>query len=284
MRPTAKSLILDLLSTLRGGAMPVRALVEAAALFGIDGNAVRVALTRLVAAGRVESDERGSYRLGPGAAAIAEHVASWRTLDRRTRPWKGGWLGAETSGVARSERRARRATEHALGLLGFRALAPDLFVRPDNLSEDLSTTRRRLETLGLDPRTILFPIGALDDDAHRRARSLWSAERIEARYRREQTALERSLARLERLPVDAAMAESFLVGGKAIRTLVTDPLLPAPIVDETLRRDLLETMRAYDARGRACWAEFMRTHGAPYKRTPHHLGGGADAAAANALA
>ncbi len=53
MRPTAKSLILDLLSTARGGVMPVRALVAAAALFEIGENGVRVELARLSARGLV---------------------------------------------------------------------------------------------------------------------------------------------------------------------------------------------------------------------------------------
>ena len=35
MKPTAKSLVLDLLSTLQRGTMPVRALVDAGALFGL---------------------------------------------------------------------------------------------------------------------------------------------------------------------------------------------------------------------------------------------------------
>ena len=69
MGPTARSLILDLLSTLRRGAAPVRALVAAAGLFGIGENSLRVALARLLAAGMVERDARGQYRLGPGARA-----------------------------------------------------------------------------------------------------------------------------------------------------------------------------------------------------------------------
>ncbi|MGI9591183.1 MAG: PaaX family transcriptional regulator, partial [Myxococcota bacterium] len=68
--PRPKSLILDLLSTRRRGSMPVAALVEAAALFGIAEGSLRVALSRLLAEGRVERDERGAYRLGPAAAPL----------------------------------------------------------------------------------------------------------------------------------------------------------------------------------------------------------------------
>ena len=57
--PSPRSLVLDLLSTLRRGSMPVRALVEAAALFGIAENSLRVSLARLLAEGRVARDRRG---------------------------------------------------------------------------------------------------------------------------------------------------------------------------------------------------------------------------------
>ena len=54
MQTTARSLILDLLSTLRRGTMPVRALVEAGALLGIEENNIRVSLARFYASGRIE--------------------------------------------------------------------------------------------------------------------------------------------------------------------------------------------------------------------------------------
>src|SRR5262249_42721908 len=50
VQPTAKSLILDLLSTIGERSMPVRALVAAADLFAIEENSLRVALARLLAA------------------------------------------------------------------------------------------------------------------------------------------------------------------------------------------------------------------------------------------
>ena len=89
MQTTARSLILDLLSTLRRGTMPVRALVEAGALLGIEENNIRVSVTRLDASGRIERDERGRYRLGPAVAALSGQLRSWRDLNDRTRRWRG---------------------------------------------------------------------------------------------------------------------------------------------------------------------------------------------------
>ena len=81
-----------------------------------------------------------------------------------------------------------------------------------------------------------------------------------------------SARRLESLPEPKAMAESFLIGGEAIRTLVLDPLLPEPIAPVLERKRLLETLREYDRLGRRCWAGFMRSHGALQQRAPHHMG------------
>ena len=81
--PTGKSLTLDLLSTLRGGSMPIAALVAAGEVFGLGEGSIRVAVTRLLAAGQIERDERGRYRLGPavavaGAAALRSSIAGGR--------------------------------------------------------------------------------------------------------------------------------------------------------------------------------------------------------------
>ena len=90
MALSAKSLILDLLSTLRRGTMPVAALVEAGQIFGLADNNIRVALARLLAAGSIERDARGCYRLGPTAVPVRQQVVSWRHIDQRIRTWEPG--------------------------------------------------------------------------------------------------------------------------------------------------------------------------------------------------
>ncbi len=70
MIPSPKSALLDLLQTTRGRSLPVRALLEAGALFGLQENGMRVALARLVARGLVERDGPGRYRLAAGAQPI----------------------------------------------------------------------------------------------------------------------------------------------------------------------------------------------------------------------
>lgn len=259
--PTARQLVLDLLSTLPRGAMPVRALVASGALFAIRENAVRVALARLLADGRIERDERGAYRLGPRARAVSRQVASWRTLDARLRPWDGGWIGVHT-GAARGAGRTRmRRARRALDWLGFRELRPGLALRPDNLADGVGGARERLTALGLDPDAPVFAVRELDAATDHAARRLWPAARLVAGYRTTRRALERSERRLAALPEARAMVESFQLGGDAIRRLALDPLLPDALLPSTERAQLLTVMRRYDRAGRACWAGFLGSFG-----------------------
>jgi phenylacetic acid degradation operon negative regulatory protein len=255
MAPTAKSLILDLLSTLGRRAAPVRALLEAAALFGIASNNVRVTLARLLAEGAVESDERGLYRLGPGARAVNEQIRSWRRLEERLRPWDGGWVGVHSAGLPRGD--ARRRRERALRLLGFRSLVAGLEIRPDNLAGGVTAVRQQLAQLGLEPEAPVLRLSELDAASEARARTAWDVEALVAGYRAGVARLETSAARLLELPHADAMLESFTLGGDAIRQLVLDPLLPEPIAPARERRRLLSAARRYDALGRRIWAGWL---------------------------
>jgi phenylacetic acid degradation operon negative regulatory protein len=268
MNPTSKSLILDLLSTLGGRSMPVRALVDAAALFAIEENSLRVALTRLLATGTVERDERGEYRLGKRAHAVQHQVVSWRHLEERIRPWQGGWIGLSTADFARRARSERHRRERALRFFGFRELASGLEVRPDNLAPSLEDLRHELVSLGLPEGTPAFAIAELDTITDGRARELWDARKLVADYRRSAAELAASEARLPALSARAAMVESFLLGGRVIRQLVLDPLLPEPIVDAAERRALATAMRRYDKLGHACWRAFFADYRLTSLRAP----------------
>ena len=258
---TARHLVLDLLSTLPHGAMPVRALVAAGELFAIRENAVRVALARLLAGGLIERDERGAYRLGPRAQAVSRQVGSWRDLDARLRPWDGGWIGVHTASLRGGARSQLRGQRRALDWLGFRELYAGLALRPDNLADGVAGVRERLTALGLAPQTPVFVLHGLEPAADLAARGLWPVGRLVSGYRRAREALERSERRLPALPEARAMVESFQLGGQAIRQLVLDPLLPDELLPSAERARLLQTMRRYDRAGRACWARFLERFG-----------------------
>src|SRR5262245_44264341 len=210
MTPSPKSAILDLLQSLRGRSLPVRALVEAGALLGLQENGVRVALARLVARGLVERDGPGRYRLAAGAQPISRRVGGWSTADQRAVRWDGAWVAAHVHARAGRDRATRRGDARALAFLGFARLAPGLWIRPDNLRAGVGETRGARHELGLDPAVPVFRLAELDEKTEVRARKLWDGDAIAAAQRRERDALEKSAGRLERLSREAAMVETFL--------------------------------------------------------------------------
>jgi len=267
--PSPRSLALDLISTLRGESMPVGALVAAAALFGIPENGMRVAIARLLAAEALARDERGRYRLGPAAAPLNQHVVSWRRLEERLARWDGGWVAVQRAGLARGP------GERALRLLGFAPFSRELALRPDNLRGGVAGVRAELHALGLPAEAPVFGLRDFDPDTEARARGLWDVAALRSGYTRSRLALARSEARLARASearsepeANAAMVESFRLGGRVIRELVHDPLLPEPLLPAAERRALLGAMRRYDRAGRRIWAGFMARHGAPHTALP----------------
>ena len=261
MALSARSLILDLLSTVRRGTCPVRALVEAATLFRIAENSVRVALARLRAEGLVEADRRGSYRLGTQARALQDRIRGWRAMERSLRPWRGAWLGVHTGALPRSDRAALESRTRALRLLGFRTLSPGLELRPDNLVGGVAAVCEPLHELGLEATAPVFVLARLDAANEARARGLWEVDALREGYRETRRLLEASARRLPRLDRAAARVESFELGRAAIRQMVLDPRLPEPILAGGERRDLIETLGNYDELGRACWAGWLRGAG-----------------------
>lgn len=269
MQPTAKNLTLDLLATLRpGSAMPVGALLEAGELFGIASNNIRVSLTRLLAVGSIVRDERGRYRLGD--RAISRRVRSWRDIDLRTRKWDGGWVAVHTA----ARRRVSQKEGGTLQLLGFGQLRPSLWLRPDNLSQSVVGLRDELNGLGFPDSELVFRLQDLDPHNEARARGLWDVEELRRGHLALRSELEAGTARLPHLATGEAMVESFLLGGRAVRRLVQDPLLPEVICPGLERTALLETLRLYDRGGRLAWADFLKRYDIPYLRTP--LDGGTD--------
>jgi len=279
--------------------MPVGALVAAAALFGIPENGMRVAITRLLGTGALARDERGRYRLGPSAVPLSERVLSWRSLEDRVCRWQGGWVAVHCASLPRERGAAAAQAARALRLLGFAELARDLVLRPDNLRGGVAGVREELRALGLPAQARVFALAQLDADAERHARGLWDVATLRASYARSCLALAKSEARLARAsearsepaslvrregearaqsrrrvngvttaPERAAMVESFRLGGRVIRALVSDPLLPEPLVPAAERRALVTALRRYDRVGRRIWAGFMARHGAPHATLP----------------
>ncbi len=262
---TPRSLVLDLLRVAEARAISVRSLVALGELFGLTDNAMRVAIARLVAAGTLESDERGEYRLAPQAAALGRKVETWRLGERRVRRWDGGWLAIHVPrGAGRGERRTSR---RVLELFGFRQALDGIFLRPDNLAEPPEGTVAALRRLGLERGALPFAAtGFAPELVASWQKSVFGADRLVRGYRQALERIERSLAKVVYMPPETAAVETFLVGGSAIRVLATDPLLPRELLPSDERAELTESMLAYDVVGRRVWKRLVGGHrldGAP---------------------
>jgi phenylacetic acid degradation operon negative regulatory protein len=268
MIPTPKNLILNLLLAAGGEPFNASDAVASCQLFGIRENSVRVALVRLNAAGFIESVGRGAYRIGPQAATLAADVSSWRHAGQRVCEWDGGWLMVSTAGLRRSDRGALRLRERALALAGFETLAPELHVRPDNLVGHAEAARHRLHQLGLDADAHVFVARELSPDLDQSARLLWADKRLDHGYARTRQKLEAWLASCDRLDLETAARESYVLGNEAIRQLVFDPLLPHPLVDAIAREDFRKVVIDFDAAGHRIWQRLLPSLGAAHPSSP----------------
>ena len=260
MKANPKHLILDLLLALGDKPLAVRDAIHAAAIFDIGANSLRVTLARLTAQGLIEIAERGAYRLGPAATGLAGEVATWRTVEQRLRPWQGGYIAVHCGALGRSDRVALRRRERALQMLGFRELERGLHIRPDNLERDIDEVRRRLHTLGLDHAAAVFQAQGFDTQRDAAIHALWDGKALTQTYRELRDQLE---AWLDAADIDAerelavAACESFALGGRAIRHIVFDPLLPEPFVDAAERHAFIAATHRFDQAGRAIWGRFF---------------------------
>jgi phenylacetic acid degradation operon negative regulatory protein len=257
--PSPRALLLRLFLAARDEPFTAREAVAACALFGISENAARVTLARLVASAMIEPAGRGAYRLSPRAADFANEIATWRDAEKRLRKWNEKYVAVHCGGLGRTDRAALRRRDRAMRLLGMRELSPGLFLRPDNLEGGVDGARARLTSLGLDAEAVVFTAGAFDDEREQQIRALWDGEALNRGYAMTAEQLDRWLDRAHGLAPDASARESFLLGDRAIRQLVFDPLLPEPLVDTDARREFIVTLRRFDAAGRAIWRDLYRT-------------------------
>ena len=116
----------------------------------------------------------------------------------------------------------------------------------------------------------MYGAGSFSPDLEVSARGLWDGKALTASYRRTRVELERWLARAPGLEPDVAARESFLLGGRAIRQIVYDPLLPPPLVDVDERKAFVRTVIEMDRAGRNIWDRFFESE-APRRSAPLEL-------------
>ncbi len=263
MSTDPRSLVLSLIlgAEARGdAALGVRELIAACALFDLPENNVRVALARAVAAGQLATPRRGAYALSAQSRPLADEVGRWRSLEDQIVEWRGDWLAVHVGATGRSDRPALRARERAFGILGLAEFERGLHLRPDNLAGGVASLRERLAHLvpqGTELGTV-FVLGGLAAADAQRAAALWDAAALDAHYRDGTARLSAWLENARALPLERAARESFELGHAAIRSLVFDPLLPAPLVDAAARSRFIKTVARFDDAGKAVWQRFLK--------------------------
>jgi phenylacetic acid degradation operon negative regulatory protein len=253
--PTAPDLILDLLLA-DGGALTADALCRAGALMGMGESAIRVGLTRLVAAGKVVREERGSYAIHD-RPALSRAVDGWQDRHARVIAWRGDWLAVHDATVARSDKTAWRRHSLALALRGFATLKPALQVRPNNLAGGLAAERDRLAALGLSREALTFRLVDLDPADQVAAGALWDVGDLAHRYRHLHAGLVWSSKRMRSQEPGAAARESLLLGRAVIAQLLRDPMLPPELMSPRGRSVLLRKMKAYQRDARDLWRNWL---------------------------
>lgn len=204
---TARSVVLSTLLGSHPPQLPARALVRAGALFGITEGTVRVALTRMVAAGDLQQRQDG-YRLTD--RLVARQTRQDDSRAPRARRWNGCW---EIAVVGRERRSAsqRSALRQAMAEARMAELREGSWLRPANLRRDRPAV--------IDEQCTVFT-GVPAGDPVRLAGELWDLTGW-ARHAR---------ALLAAFTDAAGPADQFTVCAAVLRHLVADPQLPARLL------------------------------------------------------
>jgi phenylacetic acid degradation operon negative regulatory protein len=211
---TARSLVLTALLGTHPPRLPVRALVALGELFGFAEGTLRTALSRMAAAGEVESRE-GSYTLGERMRRRQESQDAGRHAPAAG--WDGTWwvaiVDAEGRSVAERREFRSRMRQHRMG-----ELRPDIWLRPANIAGppsngDLLVTRGPIEQH--DPTVLVARLWDLDELAQT-ARVLTTAAQ-------EATA---SLADAD----PGVLPDTFMTSVAVVRFFQREPLLPSELV------------------------------------------------------
>lgn len=236
----ARSLALSALLGTHPPTLPASALVALAELFGVNGGAMRTALSRMVAAGDVVVVD-ARYTLSP---RLAERQRAQDAGRRNVGDWDGRWHTA----VAVTEQRSladRRRLRVVMANARFGELRPAIWLRPANvpapiLGDDWLVTTGDLT--GIEP-------GALVE-------RLWDLDALATTGRDLERRLAAAQAHLD--PHDPQqIPPTFVLAAEVLRALRGDPLLPHALVPQhwpfdalreryaTFERDLQSMLRPF---------------------------------------
>ncbi len=219
---TTRSVIASTLLGTHPPSLPVPVLVRSGAMFAISEGTLRVALTRMVAAGELRTSGNGWYEL-------IGHLRQRQTRQDQSRSgvldreWNGHWeLGVVDATEARSAN-ARAELRSALQRLRFAELREGVWLRPNNLDPDRLPECRNVA----DDVVRWFtakPIDAIPD-------RLWDLTgwALTANDLIESIGAHRVLLRAAS-PRQSDLADAFTLNATVLRHMQADPLLPVSLL------------------------------------------------------
>ncbi|MFE0748473.1 PaaX family transcriptional regulator C-terminal domain-containing protein [Gordonia sp. NPDC058843] len=213
---TARSVILSALLGLDAPDASINGLLAMATELGLRESTVRVALTRLVAAGDLERTD-GRCRLSP--RLVERQRRQDRALHPARRDWDGNWdLAVVTIGSESSTDRALLRDTLQKARLG--ELREGVWARPANVDLEFPPElRRRLSFFRAVPEEASTELAS-----RLFAPSTWAASAVEL---------------LDALHTAPALADRFEVAAAIVRHILGDPLLPGELLPEPWPGDRL---------------------------------------------
>lgn len=254
---TPKSMILNVLRQTRGHYCPSAKLIAVGELFDFKASTIRVALTRLLSAGKLESDGNGGYRMSSQTDLLSDFIEQWRLGDLRRGKWHtDDWLMVLLP--SNPDRAMRTLSQTTLRFFGFRKVKNKVWIRPNNLLPALNDLRDLYRAVGLEKDALLFKASDIPyPEQFIWESTLWNTEDLQFTYERQLVKLAKSKARIDKMQLEDALRESFIIGGETINLLVKDPLLPDEMFCTPKREELRHAMCEYDARGQKIWTQFL---------------------------
>lgn len=209
-RMTARSVVLSVLLGAHPASASVADLVRLTADFDIKEATLRVALTRMVAAGDLVRSEDG-YRLSD--RLLSRQRRQDDALNPATRAWSGEWVAVVITAVG-TDPRTRASLRTALQQARFAELREGFWLRPNNLvgPDNLDNAV---------PKEIAHRVMCVrDDDPAGLVGQLWDLPKW-------------SLAG-QKMLADMAVADDiptqFMTAAGIVRHLLTDPVLPEELL------------------------------------------------------
>ena len=242
---SARSVVASTLLGIDPPELPVWVLVRSGELFGITEGTTRVALSRMVAAGELEADGDGRYRL-------AGHLLDRQRRQRLSRQapsgsWDGGWRLAVVASDGRRAPGDRAALRAAMASARFAELREGVWTRPGNVADV------RYAGGGLTWVTAQF------DDGPAMAARLWDLAGWAERAGELAAEMDRWSPALAAHDLDA-LPDTFVLSAAVLRHFQADPLLPAELLPEDWPgASLRERYDAFDAQFVALWRDWHRS-------------------------